>query len=142
MHEMQKEVKSTGQAKLRITKALTQSESLTFNSIKLVIFTSLDSSTSQKRTKIVYKIDTGCNESLMLFRVFRILFPKSTMAEPNATINRTIVLKTYNQSDIEWLGRCSVKISQNDKCVTGCRFFVVPGWNARQRIAQHNKSHV
>ena len=36
------------------------------------------------------------------------------------------MLKTYNQSNIEQLGRCLVKIIHNDKCVK-CRFFVVAG---------------
>ena len=54
------------------------------------------------------------------------LFPKSTMAELNATLNRSIVLKTYNHSNKEQLSRCSVNIKHNDKCVK-CRFFVVPG---------------
>ena len=42
----------------------------------------------------------------------------------NATINGLVVLKTYNQSDIEQLSRYSVKIRHSDKCVK-CRFFVV-----------------
>ena len=56
------------------------------------------------------KIDAGSYENLMPFIVFRILFPRSYMAELNATINRSIVLTTYNQSSIKQLGRCSVKI--------------------------------
>ena len=48
------------------------------------------------------------------------------MAELNATINELIVLKTYNQSNIEQFGRCTVKIRHNDKCDKSI-FFVVPG---------------
>ena len=62
----------------------------------------------------------------MQFRFFRILFLRSTMAVLNAKINRSIVLKTYNQSNIEQLSRCLVKKRHNDKCVK-CRFFVMPG---------------
>ena len=47
----------------------------------------------------------------------------STMAELNATINKSIILKTYNQSNIEQLVRCLVKIRHIDKCVK-CRFLV------------------
>ena len=47
------------------------------------------------------------------------------MAELNAKINRSIMLKTYNQSNIEQLCRYSVRIGHNDKCIE-CRFFVVP----------------
>ena len=73
----------------------------------------------------MYKIDTGSNGNLMSFRVFGILFPMSTMTELNTTINKSIGLKTYNESNIEQLGRCSVNIRHNDKCAK-CRF-VVPG---------------
>ena len=47
-----------------------------------------------KRTKIAYKVDIGSDRNLMMFRVLRILFHRSTMVEVNATINRTIVFKT------------------------------------------------
>ena len=36
------------------------------------------------------------------------------------------MLKTYNKSDIEQLGMCTVKLRHKDKSVK-CRFFVVPG---------------
>ena len=61
----------------------------------------------------------------MPFIVFRILFLGSTILELYATINKPIVLKTYNQSNTEQL-RSAVKIRHNDKCVK-CRFFKVPG---------------
>ena len=35
----------------------------------------------------------------MAFRVSRILFPRSMMAELKAIINRSIIIKTYNQSN-------------------------------------------
>ena len=66
------------------------------------------------------KIVTGSDGNLMQFRVFRILFPRLTMAELNATINKSIVLKTYNQSNIKKLSRCSVEKKHKDKCVR-CR---------------------
>ena len=50
------------------------------------------------------------------------------MVEVSATINRSMILKTYNQSNIEQLCQCSVRISHNDKFVK-CRFFVVPDDN-------------
>ena len=46
------------------------------------------------------------------------------MAELNAAINRSTLLKMYNQSDIEQLSRCSARIRHSDDCVK-CRFFVV-----------------
>ena len=53
----------------------------------------------------------------MPFKVFKVLFPKSTLAELNATINRSIVLKTYNQSNMDQFSR---SIRHSDKCVK-CR---------------------
>ena len=49
-------------------------KSLTFNSIKLLIVTKLESSSGYKRTKIAYKIETGSDKDLMPFRIFRIYF--------------------------------------------------------------------
>ena len=95
-----------------------------FHSVKSVIFTKLDSCTSQNRVAIAYKIDTGSDWNLMPFQICKMLFLRSTMADLNATIDRSILLKTYNQSNIEQLSRCSVKIRHYDKCVN-CRFFVV-----------------
>ena len=100
--------------------------SLTFHSVKSAIFTRLESSSNQKRSKIAHKVDTGSNENLMTFRIFRTLFRKSIMVELNATIDKSVVLKTYNQSNKEQLGRCLIKIRHNDRCVK-CRFFLVPG---------------
>ena len=75
---------------------------------------------------MAYKIYTGSDLNLMPFIVFRIIFPRSMMEELNDTIDKSTVLKTYNQSNIQQLGRCTVKIRHNDKCVK-CRFFVKPG---------------
>ena len=44
------------------------------------------------------------------------------MAELNATINISIVPKTYDQLSAGQLGRCSERIKHNDKCVK-CRLF-------------------
>ena len=38
--------------------------------------------------KTVYKIDAGSDGNFMPFRVFRILFPRSTMTAFNAKINK------------------------------------------------------
>ena len=67
-----------------------------FHSMKSVICTKLESSTNQKRATFAYKIDIGDDMSFMPFRVFRILFPRSIMAELYATITRSLVLKMYN----------------------------------------------
>ena len=69
-----------------------------FAAVSTLLFSiSLWSSLSEKRTQITYKIAIGSsNGNLMPFRVFRILFPISTMEELNTTINKSIVFRTYN----------------------------------------------
>ena len=62
----------------------------------------------------------------MPFTVFRILFLRSTRAALYVAIKKSIMLETYHQSQIEQLGRCTLKIRYDAKCVK-CRFFVVPG---------------
>ena len=52
-------------------------ESLTFNTIILFIVTKLDTSSTQKRAKKDYKIDTGSDGSLIPLNIFKILFPRS-----------------------------------------------------------------
>ena len=46
----------------------------------------------------------------MQFRIFRSHFPKSTIEALCGTKNNAVVLKTYNNSYIEQLGVCSVKL--------------------------------
>ena len=46
--------------------------------------------------------------------------------ELNATINKSVMLKIYNHSNIVQLSRCSVRIRYNDKYVK-CSFFLVLG---------------
>ena len=46
-----------------------------FDNVKSVIFTKLESSTSQKRVHIKCKIDIRSNGNLVPFKIFRILFP-------------------------------------------------------------------
>ena len=50
---------------------------LNLDNLKSVIFTKLESSTSQRRVYITYKIDAGANGNLMPFKNFKTFFPKS-----------------------------------------------------------------
>ena len=56
----------------------------------------------------------------MPVRVFKHLFPKSMIGKACITKNNSVMLKTCNQSGIEQLGMCTVKLSVK------CRCFVVP----------------
>ena len=54
------------------------------------------------------------------------LFHKSKIEALHAIKNNVVVLKTYNNSNIEQIGAYSVKLRHKDKVVR-CRFFVVLG---------------
>ena len=59
---------------------------LNFYNVRSVIFTKVELSTrKKKRTWIMYKIETGSNGNLMPFKVLKILFPRSVIAELHAT---------------------------------------------------------
>ena len=45
---------------------------INLDSVKSVIFYKLESSISQKQTCIAYRINTGANGNLLLFKVFKI----------------------------------------------------------------------
>ena len=52
---------------------------------------------------------------LIPFKIFRILFPKSTIAALHVTKNNSIILKTYNQSSIEQLVVCTERLRHKGK---------------------------
>ena len=56
------------------------------------------------------KVDTGSDGNLMPFRMLKIPFPKSTIAKLQATENKHNCVKTHNQSNIEQLDMCTVKL--------------------------------
>ena len=71
-------------------------------------------------------MDSGADGSLMPFKIFKTPFPKSTIEALHSLKNNGVALKTYNNSNIEQLDFCSVKLRLKDK-VTRCRFLVVLG---------------
>ena len=98
---------------------------LNLDSIKSVLFTKLESSTSQRQNKMTYKIDFWADGNLMPFRIFKSLFLKVTIQLLSATKNNSAILKMYSTSNIEQLGICSVWLKHKDKIIR-CGFFVVP----------------
>ena len=48
---------------------------LKFDNVKSVIFTKLESSTSQKQVHLAYMIDSGSNSNLKPFKICRTVFP-------------------------------------------------------------------
>ena len=63
---------------------------INLNSIKSVLFTKAESSTSQKGTKITPKVDSGADGILMPFKISKSLFPKATKeTKNNSAISKT-----------------------------------------------------
>ena len=59
----------------------------------------------------------------MPFKISRTLFPKSTIEALRSIKNNSVVLKIYNQSNIEQFGMCTVRIRHK---IARCSFIVVP----------------
>ena len=75
---------------------------------------------------IPYKIDTRRDGNIMPWHFLKKLFPGVTNVQLAETINKHIILKTYNKTTITQLGTCKVIIEP--KCNRKkCQFFVVPG---------------
>ena len=64
----------------------------------------------QRQTYTVYKIDTEANGLIMPFKIFKSLFSKSTLKAATYHKKNAMVLKTYNNSNIEKMGNCTVKL--------------------------------
>ena len=74
---------------------------------------------------VPYEVDTGSDGNIMPFHIYKKLFPSKTVDQLAAAEAANIKLKTYDHT-ITQLGRCKVKIENNNKCKT-CIFFVVLG---------------
>ena len=91
---------------------------INMDSIKSVIFTKLESTTRQRLTNTVYKVYTGANGNLMPLQILKNLFPKVTIEHFHATkkkTNNNVALNTYNKSNREQLGICTVKLRHKDR---------------------------
>ena len=66
---------------------------INLDSIKPVLFTKLESSTSQRLTKMTHKIDSRKDSNLMPFKKFKGLFPKTTIELLCATENNSVIFK-------------------------------------------------
>ena len=94
-------------------------------SVKTKIFAKLESGTSQRQTCIVYKVNTETNGISMPFNN-SIFVSKIDNRAIVCHKNYIVEVKMYNNSNIEQLDICTVKLNHKDN-VNKCRFFVVPG---------------
>ena len=103
----------------------------------------LKTSVGKNSMSIPYKIDTGNDGNIMPWDIFKKLFPEVTNVQLEETINKHIMLKTYNKTTITQLGTCKVIIEHKNNRKR-CQFFVVPGkWSgiighARYRCTSNN----
>ena len=74
----------------------------------------------------MYKIDTGNDDNIMPWYIFKKLFPRVTETELAKPFKNHIKLKTYNKTVIAQLGMCIVTINYKDN-KKKCEFFVVLG---------------
>ena len=56
-------------------------QSLNFNCVGLIIVTKLEIRSSQNKSKIVYKIDTGSRSDFIQYNMFKIIFPRIAMQQ-------------------------------------------------------------
>ena len=81
-------------------------------------------SCSRKDT-IRFKLDTGAGGNMLPYDTWKEFFPGQSGTVLAKTIDRGVILQTYNKSEICQLGTCNLKISHNGTTRT-CHFFIIP----------------
>ena len=75
-----------------------------FNSVNARLHTTLKCETPDRwLSDQIFKIDTGADGNLMPISMFAKLFPKVSLDALNKTINRSVTLFTYNDTEINSL---------------------------------------
>ena len=96
-----------------------------FNSVNSRMHTTLHCTTPDGRSSDqTFKVDTGADGNLMPISMFSKLFPKVSLDTPSQTINKSVTLFAYNDTEIKQFGTCSVKLSFQRRSQV-CKFFVV-----------------
>ena len=83
------------------------------NSKQLIITANSNTSSIQATLVVPYKVDLDSNGKIMLFHIFLKLYPRSKKLA--AVKNENTKLRTYNSMTITQLGRCTVRIENNNK---------------------------
>ena len=96
-----------------------------FNSINARMHTTLKCETPDGwSSDQVFKIDTGADGNLMPISMFAKLFPKVSLDALNRTVNKSVTLYAYNDTEIKQFGTCSIRLNFKGKSQV-CKFFVV-----------------
>ena len=96
-----------------------------FNTINSRMHTSLQCTTPDGwSSDQTFKVDTGADGNLMPISMFSKIFPKVSLDALGQTINRSVTLYAYNDTEIKQFGTCSVRLSFKKRSQV-CKFFVV-----------------
>ena len=87
-----------------------------FNSINARMHTTLKCETPDGwSSDQIFKIDTGADGNLMPISMFAKLFPKVSLDALNRTVNKSVTLYAYNDTEIKQFGTCSVRLNFKGK---------------------------
>ena len=86
---------------------------ITLKSVKSVLFTKLEFSTSQRQTKTTYKMDSGVVGKLIPVKIFKSILSKATTESLCATEKNSVILRMYNNSNVEQYSVSSVWLKHN-----------------------------
>ena len=96
-----------------------------FNAINARMHTTLKCETPDGwSSDQIFKVDTGADGNLMPFSMFPRLFPQVSLDALSRTVNKSVTLYAYNDTEIRQFGTCSIKLSFKGKSHV-CKFFVV-----------------
>ena len=88
--------------------------SVQLNVNQSIITANLKQLAGRNSVNINYKMDMGSNGNIMPTYLFKKLFPNITNEQLVATVNKCILLKTYNKTTITQLGTCKVIIEHKN----------------------------
>ena len=96
-----------------------------FNSVNLRMHITLHCTTPDGQSSDqTFKVDTGADGNLMPISMFSKVFPKVSLDALSQTINKSVTLFAYKDTEIKQFGTCSVRLSFQKRSQV-CKFFMV-----------------
>ena len=96
-----------------------------FNSVNSRMHTTLHCTTPDGwSSDQTFKVDTGADGNLMPISMFSKVFPKVSLDALSQTINKSVTLFAYNDTEIKQFGTYSVRLSFQKRSQV-CKFFIV-----------------
>ena len=110
-----------------------------FNALKARMHTTLKCETPDGwSSDQIFKIDKGVDGNLMLISIFSRLFQQVSLDILGRTVNKSVTLYAYNDTEIRQFGTCSVKLNFKGRSHV-CKFFVVQSKTAIIGITDSEK---